>query len=159
MLGLLKVFIADPTRISNEHAHTTAWSAHTDKTGPTDVPSSFRDVLEERDKEQRGKRSPLSKCEFHVRYCHYIEAGRWLQQAEDLPVTFFFFFVFFLGCTRAYGNSWARGRIGATVAATGDLSHICNLHHSSQQRQILDPLGEARDPTQFLMDTSRVCYR
>ena len=55
MLGLLKVFIADPTRISNEHAHTTAWSAHTDKTGPTDVPRSFRDVLEERDKEQRGK--------------------------------------------------------------------------------------------------------
>ena len=94
MLGLLKVFIADPTRISNEHAHTTAWSAHTDKTGPTDVPRSFRDVLEERDKEQRGKRSPLSKCEFHVRYCHYIEAGRWLQQAEDLPVTLFFF-VFF----------------------------------------------------------------
>ena len=30
-------------------------------------------------------------------------------------------------------------------AAMLDLSPICNLHHSSQQRQILNPLSEARD--------------
>ena len=33
----------------------------------------------------------------------------------------------------------------ATAIATPDPSHICNLHHSSRQCQILNPLSEARD--------------
>ena len=33
----------------------------------------------------------------------------------------------------------------ATATATQDLSHICNLHHSSQQHKIPSPLTEARD--------------
>ena len=41
----------------------------------------------------------------------------------------------------------------ATAAATWDLSLICDLHHSSQKRQILNPLIEARDGTHILMDT------
>ena len=45
----------------------------------------------------------------------------------------------------------------ATATATPDLSHICNLHHSSQQRRILNPLSEARDRTCILMDTSQIC--
>ena len=32
-----------------------------------------------------------------------------------------------------------------------DLSHVCNLHHSSRQRKILSPLSEARDRTRKLM--------
>ena len=32
-----------------------------------------------------------------------------------------------------------------TAIAMWDLSHVCNQHHSSQQHQILHPLGEARD--------------
>ena len=32
-----------------------------------------------------------------------------------------------------------------TATATWDLSHICNLHHSSQQHRILNPLSRARD--------------
>ena len=31
-----------------------------------------------------------------------------------------------------------------TATATQDLSHVFNLHHSSQQRQILNPLSKAR---------------
>ena len=34
-----------------------------------------------------------------------------------------------------------------TATATQDMSHICDLHHSSQQSQILNPLSEARDRT------------
>ena len=45
----------------------------------------------------------------------------------------------------------------ATAIAAQDPSHVCNLHHSSQQCQILIPLSEARDRTCILMDTSRVC--
>ena len=40
-----------------------------------------------------------------------------------------------------------------TAIAIQDTSHICGLHHSSQQCQILNPLSKARDGTQVLMDT------
>ena len=33
----------------------------------------------------------------------------------------------------------------ATGTATQDLSFVCDLHHSSQQCQILNPLSEARE--------------
>ena len=39
-----------------------------------------------------------------------------------------------------------------------DPSLVCNLHCSSQQRRILNPLNEARDQTRVLMDTSWVHY-
>ena len=65
----------------------------------------------------------------------------------------FFFFVFFLflsAAPAAYGGSQARGRIGA-VAAGLRQSHSNaeseprlrpDLHHSSWQRRILNPLSE-----------------
>ena len=40
------------------------------------------------------------------------------------------------------------------ATATQDPSHIFDLHHSSWQRQILNPLSRARDRTCILMDTS-----
>ena len=43
-----------------------------------------------------------------------------------------------------------------TAIAMRDPSHVCDLHHSSGQRQIPDPLSEARDQTCILMDTSRI---
>ena len=43
-------------------------------------------------------------------------------------------------------------------AAMPDPSHICDLHHSSRQHRILNPLSGARDRTCILMETSQVCY-
>ena len=40
-----------------------------------------------------------------------------------------------------------------TATATWDLSRVCNLHHSSWQCWILNPLREARDGSHVLMDT------
>ena len=37
-------------------------------------------------------------------------------------------------------------------------SGICNLHHSSQRCQILNPLSEARDRTCILLDTSQIYF-
>ena len=45
-----------------------------------------------------------------------------------------------------------------TAIATWDPSPICDLHRSSLQLQILNPLSEARDQTHILMDTSRVRF-
>ena len=51
-------------------------------------------------------------------------------------------------------------QLQAYTAATAmqDLSLICDLHHRSQQSQILNPLSKARDQTCILMDTSQICY-
>ena len=45
-----------------------------------------------------------------------------------------------------------------TVTATADLSHICDLHHSTQQRQNLNSLREARDQTCNLRVPSQTCF-
>ena len=45
-----------------------------------------------------------------------------------------------------------------TATAMLDLSHVCNLHHSSRPHQILNPLSEAMDLTISSWDTSWVCY-
>ena len=44
----------------------------------------------------------------------------------------------------------------STATAMPDPSHVCDLHHSSRQHWILDPLSEARDRTCILMDPSQV---
>jgi len=69
---------------------------------------------------------------------------------------FFFFFFCFLGL-----HLWQMeiprlgGQLELQLLATAmqDPSCICNLHHSSQQCQIPDPLSEVRDWTRILMDT------
>ena len=45
-----------------------------------------------------------------------------------------------------------------TATATRDLSHIYDLHNSSHQCWILNPLIEARDRTCVPMDTTQVRY-
>ena len=45
-----------------------------------------------------------------------------------------------------------------TATATQDLSRVCDLHHSSQWCQILNPLSKARNRTYVLMDTSQICF-
>ena len=43
------------------------------------------------------------------------------------------------------------------ATATPDPSHICDLHCSSEHRQILNPLSGAGDQICVLMDASQVC--
>ena len=76
---------------------------------------------------------------------------------------FFGLFVFFLGPPLRYMEV---PRIGVqlelyppaytTATATRDLSRVCNLHCSSWQRWMLNPLSKARDPIRILMDATRV---
>ena len=62
---------------------------------------------------------------------------------------FFFFFCLFGSAPAAYGGSQTRGQIIAAAASLCHRapfrSHVCNLHHSSQQGGIFNPRDEARD--------------
>ena len=42
------------------------------------------------------------------------------------------------------------------ATATWDLNPVCDLYHSSQECQILNPLSKSRDQTRILMYASRV---
>ena len=85
---------------------------------------------------------------------------------RELPTlkSFFLFFFFLRAASTAYGGSQARDPIGATAASlrqsrnNARSSRVCNLHHSSQQRQILNPLNKGRDQTRNLMVPSRIHF-
>jgi len=49
-------------------------------------------------------------------------------------------------------------QLPAYATAMPDPSHICDLHHKSWQRQILNPLSEARDWTHNLMVPSQIRF-
>ena len=77
----------------------------------------------------------------------------------------FFLFFLFRAVLMANGGSQARGLIGATAAgyatvtATPDPSHVCDLHSSSWQCQILNPLNKARDQTCNLLVPGWISFR
>ena len=76
---------------------------------------------------------------------------------------FFGFFAFSRAASMVCGGSQARGQIRAVDSglcqshSNMDLSHVSNLHHSSRQRRILNPLSSARDRTLNLMVPSWIC--
>ena len=80
--------------------------------------------------------------------------------------SFFCFVLFcFRAAPRAYGSSQSikaeselQVQAYATATAMPDLSHICNLHHSSRQHQILNPLSKATDRTRNLMVPSWIRF-
>ena len=68
----------------------------------------------------------------------------------------FFIFCLFGPTPTAYGGSQARGPFRA-VAASLRHSRICSIHRRSWQHWFLNPLSEARDRNQDLMDATQVC--
>ena len=81
---------------------------------------------------------------------------------------FFFFFFFFLGLHLQHMEVPRQGveselHLPATATATAtaapDLSHICDLHCSPWQCQILIPLSKARDETCNVMDAGQLLTR
>ena len=77
---------------------------------------------------------------------------------------FIYLFLLFGATPTAYGSSHAGVKselqLPAYTTATTmqDLSCVFDLHHSSQQHLILNPLFEARDRACILMDTSQICF-
>ena len=74
-------------------------------------------------------------------------------------------FIAFRATPVPHGGSQARRLISelqlpayATATATPDPSHVCDLHHSSRQHRIPNPLSEARHRTCNLMVTSQTHF-
>ena len=87
----------------------------------------------------------------------------WSEYPSIYPFHLFIYFLIFCLFTAtpaAYGSSQARGRTGAVAAAYTAAtamwyqSHVCDLHHSSWQWGIFNPLSEARDRTHVLLHTA-----
>ena len=85
-----------------------------------------------------------------------------LGNGAHLWVSFFFFF-FLLGLHPRHMDAPGLGvqaelQLPAYTTATAmqDPSRLCDLHHSSQQRRILNPLSKGRDRTSNLMVPSRI---
>ena len=84
-------------------------------------------------------------------------------QSKQKPPSFFF--LCFLGqhpwhmeVLRLGVKSDLQLQAYATATAMWDPSQVCNIHHSSRQHQILNPLSGAREQTHILTGTSQVCY-
>ena len=81
-----------------------------------------------------------------------------------LFIYLFIYLCLFRATPMAYGSSQDRGPIRATAAglhhsiATWDPSCIYDLHHNSGQRQILNPLSEARNRTRNLIVPSQIHF-
>ena len=78
---------------------------------------------------------------------------------------FFFLIFFFLGphprhieVPRLGGELELQLPAYATATATSDLSPICDLHHSSWQRRILNPLSKVRGRTSNLTVPSQIHF-
>ena len=77
---------------------------------------------------------------------------------KKLSKLFGFFFCFF--CLFFLGPHPRQLQLPTytTATATPDQSRVFDVHHSSWQRQILNPLSEARDRTCILMGASQICF-
>ena len=98
--------------------------------------------------------------------CHFVVQQKSTEHCKSIIIVFFFFvFCLFRAKSVACGGSQARGLIEelllpayATATAMQDPSCIYNLHHSSRQCQILNPLSKARDRIHNLMIPSRIHF-
>jgi len=113
----------------------------------------------------------LQPCFSHSESC-LIYAWQKLEEsaAHQDKQTFFFFFFFFVFCLflGLHPRHMEVPRLGVeselllpaytTATAMPDPSRIFDLHHSSQQHLILNPLSEARDWTHNLVVRSQIRF-
>ena len=93
----------------------------------------------------------------------FIANNSFMKIERTISLSLFFFF--FLGpylqhmeVPRLVVQSEIQLPAYTTATAMHDTSHVCDLHHSSCQCQILYPLSKARDQTCNLMVPSKICF-
>ena len=119
--------------------------------------------------EDQTQNWPLPLCDILPAFPKHFKPGPPLPVLRNSanPGTFFLYYLFIFFCSLGphpwhmevprLGVEWELQPPAYTTAtATPDPSHICDIHHSSQQRRVLDALSEARDRTCVLTDASWV---
>ena len=123
----------------------------------------------------RIRQLSFSKCQVSLSYQYrhhqynkilsiklFFEGNNLARISQLYYYYYYYYFVFSRAAHVAYESSQARGLIGAQppayarATATWDPSHVFDLHHSSWQHRILNPLSKVRDQTRNLMVPSRV---
>ena len=92
---------------------------------------------------------------------HFAIRQKLVEHCKSTIIIFFFFLGLnqrHMEVPRLRAESELQLPAYTTVIATQDPSRVCNLHHSSWQHQILNPLSRVRDRTCVLMDISWVRY-
>ena len=84
------------------------------------------------------------KADFFLSFSFFCFSGPDLQHMEEAP--------------RIGAELELQSLASATATAMQDPSLICNVHHSSRQRRIPNPLSKARDRTHILIETSWICF-
>ena len=105
---------------------------------------------------------------MHAKFKILLTFGCLFFQLIFLSSVFLFCFVFAFCFLGLYLQHMEVSRLGVqlevqlpaytAVTATPDPSCICNLHHSSRQGWIPNPLSKARDRTHNLMVPSQICF-
>ena len=106
--------------------------------------SRMKEIINKRQNIKWGRKYNCHSCD--------LTSNNTITNIKPNCFFFVFFFLLFRATFPVYGDSQARGRIRTTLQ---DLSHVCDLHHSSWQRRILNPLREARG---ILMVPSWKCF-
>ena len=94
--------------------------------------------------------------------CLYVSYCSFFKPHWSIMLYIFFFWSFFRVAPMAHGGSQARGRIRVVAAGlrqsySNARSEPC-LRPTPQQRQILNPLGKARDRTCVFMDAGQIHF-
>ena len=100
-------------------------------------------------------------------HCHPSPPHPITLSQHNIPVILsdFTLFIYLVLLSRAVPVAYGSSSLGVEFAFScrltpqpHDPSHVVDLHHNSQQHQILNPLSDTRDQTYILMDTSQVHY-
>ena len=82
-----------------------------------------------------------------------------------MALALFFFLLGFLGLhpwhmevPRLGVKSWLQLPAYTTATVTPDPSQVCDLHHSSRQQRIFNPLSEASDGTRNFMVPNQIRF-
>ena len=116
---------------------------------------------------------PNAQCDIIKRWALLeVFSGNFLNRVDVLKkrphkssfFSFVLIFCLFRATPTAHGGSQGGAESQLQLLAYSraiampDLSHVCDLHHGSQQRWIFNPLSEARDWTYNLMVPSQIHF-
>ena len=105
--------------------------------------------------------SQLHSFQREICYHSYFFLSLYIWVLFLLVLSFIYLFIYFRSTQFIYVPRLvveSEQQLLATTTATQDPNHVYDLHHSSWQHRILNPLNKARNQTWVLIVTSLICF-